>query len=267
MLRFSDSEIGDGKIAGFREQGFFTCELLAGESLAAVRAEVDRLWSSANKHYDPGQSWLKNSLINGVHKESAVMREVLYRNPLIDVMTRLIGPNIKAASNQLAFKQPGDARAFDWHQDNGYGTLAPELNVTCWLALDDVTEENGCLWVIPGSHKRGLIGHDAERESERVARIEDAERAAPVLMRAGECLVFHGSLLHMSKGNHANKIRRAYFFRYADADAVEVKTGQPRIGKLLRGTSKFSEVSECPETVCHPAANERAAPQAANVMG
>jgi Phytanoyl-CoA dioxygenase (PhyH) len=256
MIEFIQHRISEAEIVRFREEGFFTSPLLADSSLAAVQGEVDRLWSEAGKRFDADQSWLANALINGVHKDSAVIRDALYGNPLVDVMTRLIGLNVKAASNQLAFKQPGDTRAFDWHQDNGYGPLTPEDNVTVWLALDDVTLENGCLWVIPGSHKDGLIEHGAARESERIAQVKDVDRAVAVPMRAGEALVFHGSLLHMSKGNHTDRIRRAYFCRYADADAIEIKTGLPRIGKLLRGASQFREVTECSELVCHPAASE-----------
>jgi len=256
MLEFIKRNVTSEEIAKFQEQGFFTYKLLEGASLKAVQDEVDRLWGQADKHFDAAQSWLANALINGVHKESEVIREVLYRNPLVDVMTRIIGPNVKAASNQLAFKHPGDGRAYDWHQDNGYGRLAPELNVTCWLALDDVTERNGCLWVIPGSHKMGIINHAASRESERTAVIANEGEAIPVPLRAGEGVVFHGSLLHMSKGNDTDQMRRAYFFRYADADAVEAGTGRPRIGKLLRGISKFPEVNGCSELICHPAASE-----------
>lgn len=47
-----------------------------------------------------------------------------------------------------------------------------------------------------------------------------------------------------------------FLFRYADAGAIELKTGRPRIGMLFRGVSKFSEVTDCPETICQPDATE-----------
>lgn len=258
MLDFIRREVSHAEIAQFGEQGCFTYQLPAGPWLRAVQDEANRLWAEAGKRFRPDQSWLANALINGVHRDSAVIRDALYRNPLVDVMTQLIGPNVKAASNQLAFKHPiegGDERVFDWHQDNGYGPLAPEDNVTVWPALDDTTLENGCLWVIPGSHQDGLTEHGAARESERIARVKNADQAVAVPMHAGEALVFHGSLLHMSRGNHTGSIRRAYFCRYADADTIEVRAGLPGIGQLLRGVSRFREVTECSELVCHPAAS------------
>lgn len=256
MLQFIQREVSEAEIEQFRAQGFFTYQLLAGESLRVVQDEADRLWSLANKQYDAGESWNANAIINGVHKDSAVMRELMYRNPLVDAMTQLIGPNVKAASNQLVFKHAGDANAYHWHQDNGFGPLAPENNVTCWIALDDTHEQNGCLWLIPGSHTRGILEHAASRGRERIAQGVDEAQAVAVPMRAGAGVVFHGSLLHTSKGNHTDRLRRACFFRYADADAIEVKTGRPRIGKLLRGQSRFREVTECSELVCQPDATE-----------
>ena len=188
MLEFIRREVSHPEIAQFGEQGFFTYQLLAGSWLRAVQHEADRLWAEAGKRFSPGQSWLANALINGVHRDSAAIRDVLYRDPLVDVMTRLIGPNVKAASNQLAFKHPiagGDGRVFDWHQDNAYGPLLPEDNLAVWLALDNMSLENGCLWVIPGSHQDGLTEHGAARESERIARAKNADRAVAVPVRSG----------------------------------------------------------------------------------
>ena len=68
---------------------------------------------------------------------SPLIRDIHYRSPLVDAMTHMIGPNIKAASDQLTFKQPGDDSPLQWHQDNGYGTLKPDNSISCWLALGD----------------------------------------------------------------------------------------------------------------------------------
>ena len=257
MLDFIDRKLSPPEVAEYEECGYLNFgQIVAAEALERLRAEADRIWASINRGYEREASWNQNALVNGVHKESAELRDVLYRSPLPDVMVQLIGPNVKLASNQLVFKQPGDDRPYSWHQDNGFGPLDPQNNVTCWMALDDTNERNGCLWVIPGSHRRGTLDHRQERHRERIALIEDESAAIPVLMKAGECLLFHGNLLHMSKGNDTDKIRRAFFFRYADADAIEMLTGEPRIGKLLRGGSKFSEVRGCSELVCQPSKND-----------
>ena len=61
---------------------------------------------------------------------------------------------------EQAVAKPAQARTvLPWHQDNGYTPLEPEEYVTCWLALDDAELDNGCLWVIPGSHRNGTQPH------------------------------------------------------------------------------------------------------------
>lgn len=264
MLEFNVRQFSDDEIDEYREQGYFLYRrLVSGASLAGLQFEADRLWRLSDRNYDSSASWNQNALLNGVHKGSAPIRDLLYRGPLVDGMTQLIGPNVKLASNQLVFKHPRDDRPYNWHQDNGFGPLTPDNAVTCWLALDDTNERNGCLWVIPGSHKGGRVEHHAERGRERVARVTDEEKAVPVIMNAGDCVLFHGDLLHMSKANHTDRVRRACFFRYADADAVEVLTGGPRVGRLLRGVSRHPEVADCSEMVCQPSKNESAADQSA----
>lgn len=257
MLTYLDQKIDDASVASYNENGFYIFGgVTDGNGLELLQHESTRLWDLANKDFDDKASWNQNALLNGVHKESLLFRDVMYNSQLVDAMTKVIGPNIKAASNQLVYKHPGDTRPYDWHQDNGFGPLDPYTTVSCWMALDDVNEANGCLWVIPGSHKLGRLKHDEERGRERIVAVEDESKAVPVILKAGECIFFHGDLLHKSNGNSTDRVRRAYFFRYADADAIEVLTGEPRIGKLLRGVSKFPEVTNCPDDVCQPAKND-----------
>lgn len=256
-LEFITRELNANDAASYRQNGFLLFGKVVSEvSLEVLQGEAERIWSAANRSFDGSASWNQNALLNGVHKESLPLREVMYRSALVDAMTQVIGPNIKAASNQLVYKHPHDLRPYDWHQDNGFGPLDPFTTVSCWMALDKVTVENGCLWVIPGSHSSGRIEHREERGRERIAAVESEADAIPILLEPGECVFFHGDLLHKSNGNMTDATRRAFFFRYADADAVEVLTAEPRIGKLLRGTSRFPEVTNCPDDVCQPAKND-----------
>jgi ectoine hydroxylase-related dioxygenase (phytanoyl-CoA dioxygenase family) len=142
----------------------------------------------------------------------------------------------------------GNTKPFAWHQDNGYGELDPYNAITCLTALDDADKENGCLWLVPGSHKTGqcAVEHNVvdKQKSREIALDIDESKAIPMPMRAGESLIFHCHMLHKSDGNFAkDRDRRILFLRYADADAVEVyNDGKPRLGRLVRGATKFSEV-------------------------
>jgi ectoine hydroxylase-related dioxygenase (phytanoyl-CoA dioxygenase family) len=168
---------------------------------------------------------------------------------MVEIASQLIGPNIKGATSQLTFKMCGNTKPFGWHQDNGYGELDPYNALTTLTALDDTDQENGCLWLIPGSHKDGQMKVTQTEEqkksnSEIIVSVNES-LAKPMEMRAGDALIFSCWMLHKSDGNYSkNRDRRILFLRYADADAVEVYNDRkPRLGRLVKGTTRFPEVS------------------------
>src|ERR1044071_2395679 len=66
---------------------------------------------------------------------------------LVDLLTALIGPDVRLYWDQSVYKQPETPKEFPWHQDNGYTPVIPAQYYTCWLALTDATIDNGCIWV------------------------------------------------------------------------------------------------------------------------
>ena len=144
-------------------------------------------------------------------------------------------------------------KPFGWHQDNGYGHLDPATAISTLTALDDADVENGCLWVLPGSHREGQVDVSDRLSAEAKAvgadlsvEVERESDAVPVPLIAGDAVVLHCHLLHRSEGNLSpERDRRILFLRYADADAVEVYNDRrPRLGPLLRGKTRFPEVAE-----------------------
>ena len=90
------------------------------------------------------------------HKASAVIHRYLSHPAVVATLTELIGPNVKAMQSMLFIKaagKPGQA----WHQDEAFIPTRDRSLAGVWLALDDATVQNGCLWVIPGSHRPGVI--------------------------------------------------------------------------------------------------------------
>ncbi|MEM7346159.1 MAG: phytanoyl-CoA dioxygenase family protein, partial [Chloroflexota bacterium] len=90
------------------------------------------------------------------HKLSAVMHKYLAHQTVVDVATQVIGPDVKAMQSMLFIKaagKPGQA----WHQDEEFIPTRDRSLMGGWIALDDANTENGGLWVIPGSHKHGII--------------------------------------------------------------------------------------------------------------
>ena len=90
------------------------------------------------------------------HKVSALMLRTLKQPQIVNILTDLLGPNIKAMQSMLFFKQagrPGQA----WHQDEFYIPTRDRSLTGVWIALDDATIENGCLWILPGSQVPGVV--------------------------------------------------------------------------------------------------------------
>lgn len=161
------------------------------------------------------------------YKISSVMHTALAHPSIVDVLTQVIGPNVKAMQSMLFTKgegKPGQA----WHQDEYFIPTRDRSLTAAWIALDDATTENGCLWVIPGSHARGIIYPDREHDDERFDCSIEAfdfpyrdEDAIPVEIPAGSVLIFNGYLLHRSLPNTGQHgLRRSLVNHYMSAESL-----------------------------------------------
>jgi phytanoyl-CoA hydroxylase len=141
-------------------------------------------------------------------------------------LTDLLGEEPYAVQTMLYFKPPG-SRGQALHQDNFYLRAEPGTCVAAWMALEPTDDENGCLRVVPGSHRWPIL---CTREADtRVSftdvtvPVPDEHRATPVHLAAGDVLFFHGSLVHGSAPNtSADRFRRALIGHYVQGDARQV---------------------------------------------
>ena len=148
-------------------------------------------------------------------------------NQMIDDI-RLWGParaivksnDISLFSDKLNFKRPGGA-PFPWHQDNPYWAfLCNHLDqlVSVAIILDDSNTDNGCLWLIPGSHKHGALACFEDRGN--VGRLytdidrHDLNEPVPIDLPAGSVVYFHGDIVHGSQGNKTQEERRLLLLTY-----------------------------------------------------
>jgi len=160
------------------------------------------------------------------NKASQVFRDQISADPLIEILTAVIGPNVKCMQQMLFIKssgKPGQA----WHQDEDYIPTRDRSLTGAWLAMDDATVENGCLWVIPGSQQPGILwpqsfhnnrDFDCSWESHSFP-YSDAD-AVPVEVPAGALVLFNGYLLHRSLPNRSSGYRRALVNHYMSAESL-----------------------------------------------
>ena len=137
------------------------------------------------------------------------------------------GPFLRISQEQAVYKKPGNPREFPWHQDNGYTFIEPQQYLTCWVALSDADEENGCPWVIPGAHRVGTYAHRLTDIGFVCTSEEPARRlAAPV--RKGGVVVFSSLTPHMTGPNLTDRLRKTYIVQFAPdgAHAIRVEDGE-----------------------------------------
>ena len=139
---------------------------------------------------------------------------------LLDIAQQFIGPNIALFASHYINKPPFSGRQVLWHQDGSYWPLDPMEVVTLWLAVDPSTPENGCMRVIPSTHKLQLQameddkGADSVLGSEIPATFVDESQAVDLVLPAGGVSVHNPSIVHGSKANTSPNRRCGLTIRY-----------------------------------------------------
>ncbi len=136
----------------------------------------------------------------------------------------LIGSSEVVLLQDMALlKPPGGGREKPWHQDKAFFNIdldAPIIGV--WIALDDATFENGCMHVVPGSHREGPVPHFARRDWQICDHDVATARDVAVPLPAGGLLFFDGLIHHGTPTNRTDTRRRALQFHFVDRDAVRI---------------------------------------------
>lgn len=230
--------LGAEAAAFYAENGFLVLEdALSSAEVAEMNAEALRICrgeagpiegTQAAVVGESNEDVLRRYLcIHFPDRISETMTKYLGHPSMVDVLTRVIGPDVKCMQSMLFIKaagKPGQA----WHQDELYIPTRDRSLCGGWIAMDDATVENGCLWVIPGSHKPGILWpqhdhgdrrFDCAWESMEFPYTVDDE--VPVEVKAGSIVFFNGYLLHRSFPNRAQSgYRRVLVNHYMSAQSL-----------------------------------------------
>jgi ectoine hydroxylase-related dioxygenase (phytanoyl-CoA dioxygenase family) len=147
----------------------------------------------------------------------------LARDPrILDPIEDLIGPNILLYYSMLMMKPPRQGFRAPWHQDFAFFVHDQAALVAVQLYLDDSTLENGCINVVPGSHKLGLLNHFRDGRFTEIVEGDTTrfdEQQVAVQLPAGSMALWHCLTLHSSPPNRSEHSRRAIVFEYKDPSA------------------------------------------------
>lgn len=134
---------------------------------------------------------------------------------LLDIAELFVGPDIALFTSHYVVKPPYRGRAVLWHQDGPHWPLKPREAVTIWLAVDPATPDNGCLRVIPGTHREQPAGEI------------DETQAVDIVLDAGDVEVHHPNVVHGSNANTSPQRRCALTMRYIPTSTRIMSVEQP----------------------------------------
>jgi phytanoyl-CoA hydroxylase len=164
-----------------------------------------------------------NKIGHALHDLDPVFEEFSRRDEIKELVSNLGIDQPLLLQSMYIFKQPNIGGEVTCHQDATFLYTEPLRMVGLWFALEDATIENGCLWAIPGGHKRGLKSRfvRAEGGGTRFEVFDDLpwpeENLKPLEVEKGTLIVLHSLLPHLSRENRSPKSRHAYTLHVIDA--------------------------------------------------
>ena len=254
-------ELSEDQLAEYSENGFLIVEnLLDKKEVEVLRNRAELVATGQLSHTSKIRLQIEpmvvagdaeaQSYVDSLRKMSHLaffdkIFETHGRNTkILDIVESILGPDFKLYQDQLFMKPPKVGSRQPYHQDQpaGFYIDPPDQMVTCWTALDDSTIENGCVWMLPGTHKLGPLDQSERDEYESKFQDGNLLDERPIVMKAGSCSFHHSLILHSSRVNLSYKRRRGYATHYVSSRCRY--TGQPeeyaKLGRdalLVRGKS------------------------------
>ncbi len=241
-IRAEDS-LAQEQISDFLTKGFVTgIRVLTGDQVNILRQELHALMLAKmaddlrfyefhlNESTDPGRV-LFHAL--GAWRVSPAFHDVIFLPSVVKAAEQLLDGPVRFWHDQIFVKPPRDGAVVEWHQDYSYWTRTkPMAHLTCWIGLDDSTEENGCVHYVPGSHRWPLLPrYELSGNMESVFQFLNLEQSAeflpvPATLLAGEASFHHPLTLHGSFENSSDRPRRAVVLNFI-RDGVVSDSDEP----------------------------------------
>ncbi len=218
------------QLEAYRRTGHVTMPgVFTGEEMLALVSDIERwgedflagLPPEKRYWYIDGGVTAKQVLrkLDNPHYQRDSVRRLASDPRLVDLVESIIGPGVTVYFSQVFFKPPGGGGPKVVHQDNYYfGPGDPEGIVTAWVAMDDATVENGCLYFGEGTQNGPVYKHVAPADAPYDLHVPPDEAARHAMTAApvprGGVSFHHGNVFHQSGPNHSTRWRRACALHY-----------------------------------------------------
>jgi ectoine hydroxylase-related dioxygenase (phytanoyl-CoA dioxygenase family) len=235
--------LSEEQVAAFHRDGFLTGVQVLDEGQAdALCAELSGLMEASHPAHALFHEYHSNESSNpetilfhalGAWRTGPAFHDVLWSPAFLVAASQLLQGSVRFWHDQLFCKPAHHGGVVAWHQDYSYWTRTqPMAHLTCWMALDDSTCDNGCLYYVPGSHKwdllpmTGLAGDMNEIMTVLDEEQKQAFQPVPVEMKRGQCSFHHPLTVHGSYENRSDRQRRATLVN-AFRDGVRSASDEP----------------------------------------
>jgi len=164
---------------------------------------------------------------------------------VLDAVEDVLGPDILVWTVSIFAKYPRDPGYISWHQDGTYWGLDSPQVTTAWVALTDSIVENGCMRVVPGSHRNPILPHrDTYAADNRLSRGQEVQMevddkdAVDVILQAGQMSLHHVNIIHGSNPNPSDRSRTGFAIRFTTPKTRQIE-GEPPTAVLARGRDDY----------------------------
>ena len=239
------------KIDFYHENGYLGVEgVLSADEVAELRRVTEgfvQLSASVTEHTDvfdlePGHTPESPKLrrLKDPVTQHEVYKKFLHHPRILDIVEQLIGPGLRTNGNKLNMKSPEYGSPVEWHQDWAFYPHTNDDILAVGVSMDEMKYENGCLLVIPGSHKGPVYSHhqDGHFAGAVTEELPDADKAVPIELEEGGISIHHVRTLHASAKNVSSRPRRLLLYQYCAPDAWSLQgypNWQAYLDSMVRG--------------------------------
>lgn len=198
----------------------FPIEVLSREEVTGFRSSLESIVDHCREGY------MKR--FDNLHLSFPWAYQLVTHTALLNAVEVILGPDLLVDGSLVFYKPPQDASYVSWHQDSVYSGWHLTPSVSAWIALTASERANGCMRVVPGSHKQGLLDHDnvrddpnlLNRRGERVKIEVDESDAIDVVLRPGEMSLHHSTIIHGSNPNTSDVPRIGFIVRFVTSQTT-----------------------------------------------
>ncbi len=232
------------QIEQYRTQGYFILEnVIPADQLEDLREEcerlvqaVDREMENAGKTSQGITHYKKRYFIGNRGQESTKISRFIFGDVMAEVAHAVLGNTVYLFNEQYVVKAPEKGTQFAWHQDSGYIGHYHTPYLSCWCSLDDMTIENGTIYVLPydraGMTPEDLFDHEVERGTNDKVGYQGDDPGIPALVPAGSVVVFSSRTFHRSGVNASSNVRRSYLAQYSK-EVIRTRDGKRNWGQAV----------------------------------